>query len=118
MQAQTATTTISKAQLVDDLKRIGLNKGDTVAVTLSLKSIGYIEGGADAFIDALLETVGPQGTIMMNAYTHTFPASEIRSDYIFDPAATAPNTGIAPKMLLKRRDAIRSTHPVCSVVAI
>jgi aminoglycoside 3-N-acetyltransferase len=117
MQIQT-TRVITKEQLVADFKAIGINEGDTVAVTLSLKSIGYIEGGADTFIDALLETVGSHGTIMMNAYTNTFPASEIPSQYIFDPATTAPNTGIAPKTLLKRRGAIRSTHPVCSVVAI
>jgi aminoglycoside 3-N-acetyltransferase len=117
MQIQTAHV-ITKEKLVDDLKSIGILGGDTVAVTLSLKSIGYIEGGADAFIDALLEAVGAHGTIMMNAYTNTFPASEIPSHYIFDPATTAPNTGVAPKTLLKRRGAIRSTHPVCSVVAI
>jgi aminoglycoside N3'-acetyltransferase len=109
---------ISKAHLVEDFRRIGLCDGDTVAVTLSLKSIGVIEGGADEFIDALLETVGEDGTIMMNAYTHTFPAGEISPNYIFDAATTTPYTGIAPKLLLKRKDAVRSTHPTCSVVAI
>jgi aminoglycoside 3-N-acetyltransferase len=118
MQLQTSNSVITEAKLVEDFKSIGILEGDTVAVTLSLKSVGYIEGGADTFIDALLQAVGPHGTIMMNAYTHTFPASEIPSNYIFDPASTAPNTGVAPKILLKRAGAIRSTHPVCSVVAI
>ncbi len=118
MQLHTAPKVVTKAHLIDDFKAIGINADDTLAVTLSLKSIGAIEGGADTFIDALLEAVGPQGTIMMNAYTHTFPISEIHPDYIFDPATTSPNTGIAPKQLLKRKNAIRSTHPVCSVVAI
>jgi aminoglycoside 3-N-acetyltransferase len=118
MQLQTTANAITKTRLIEDLKQIGVCEGDTLAVTLSLKSIGYIDGGADTFIDALLEAVGPQGTLMMNAYTDALPASEIRSDYIFDPAVTEPNTGIAPKKLLKRTGAIRSTHPVCSVVAI
>lgn len=117
MQQQTASV-ITRSQLVGDFKRIGICEGDTVAVTLSLKSIGYIEGGADAFIDALLEAVGSRGTIMMNAYTHTFPASEIDPTYIFDPAVTQPYTGIVPKRLLKRKGALRSTHPTCSIVAI
>lgn len=111
-------TAITKARLVEDLKRLGIAEGDTVAVTLSLKSIGNIEGGADTFIDAMLQAVGAQGTVMMNAYTQTFPVSEISPDYIFDPAKTPPYTGIAPKMLLKRSGAIRSTHPTCSVVAV
>lgn len=109
---------ISKGQLIEDLRRIGLCEGDTVAVTLSLKRIGEIEGGADGFIDALLEAIGSEGTVLMNAYTHTFPAGEISPDYIFDPAVTPPYTGIVPKLMLKRRGVIRSTHPTCSVVAI
>ncbi|MCW4001304.1 MAG: AAC(3) family N-acetyltransferase [Candidatus Bathyarchaeota archaeon] len=112
------SSVVTRERLIDDFKRIGLSEGDTVAVTLSLKSIGYIEGGADTFIDALLQAVGAQGTIMMNAYTQSFPASEIQSNYVFDPKTTPPYTGVAPKMLLKRKAAVRSLHPTCSVVAL
>jgi aminoglycoside 3-N-acetyltransferase len=118
MTSTLALAMVTKAQIVEDLKKLGIDKGDSLAVVLSLKSVGIIEGGADAFIDALLEAVGSDGTVMLNAYTYNYPASEIRSKYIFDPVSTAPWTGIVPKMLLKRKGAFRSTHPVCSVVAI
>ena len=44
---------------------LGLKKGDVVMVHTSLKSMGYICGGAQTVIEALLEVVGNEGTIMM-----------------------------------------------------
>jgi aminoglycoside 3-N-acetyltransferase len=52
---------ISKEQLIADFRKIGLKEGDHFAVTLSLKSVGYLKGGPDEFIDALLEVVGSKG---------------------------------------------------------
>lgn len=117
-------TEVTKDWIIKDLKRIGVKEGDHVAVTLSLKSIGYVKGGPDAFIDALLETVGPHGTIMMNTYTRASPrgnppiSSIPRSDYIFDCRSTPAWTGIVPEAFRKRKDAIRSRHPISSVTAV
>jgi len=110
--------TIEKNQIVSDLRRIGLKEGSHVAVTISLKNVGFLKGGPDAFIDALLEVVGPQGTLMMNTHTPLFPLSEIDPKYVFDPQTSLPWTGTVPCALLKRKDAIRSRHPACSVVAV
>ena len=115
---KTSKVTVTKQEIIRDLRLLGVGYGDHLAVTLSLKSIGRVEGGADGFIYALLEAVGPEGTVMMNAHTETFPASEIDRNYIFDPATTPPTTGIVPTTLLKLKGALRSTHPVCSVVAV
>lgn len=113
-----ARHTVSKEQLIKDLRKMGLKKGDHLAVTLSFKSIGYVVGGPEAFIDALLDTVGSEGTIMMNAFTQSFWVHNIPSDYIFDIAKTMPYTGIVPQTLIKREDSIRSWHPTLSVVSI
>ena len=56
---------ISKRQIIDDLKQLGVEEGDHLAVALSLRSIGHVVGGPKTFIEALLEVVGPNGTIMM-----------------------------------------------------
>jgi aminoglycoside 3-N-acetyltransferase len=108
---------ITKEQIKRDLARMGISKGDHVGVTLSFKSIGFVDGGPDAFIDALLEVVGPTGTIMMNAFTLSFPITEIPYDYVFDPESTVPYTGLAPRTFVKREASVRSRHPVGSVVA-
>jgi aminoglycoside 3-N-acetyltransferase len=107
---------IRKDRIKADLRKIGVTKGSHVAVALSLKSIGYVKGGPDALIDALLETVGPQGTIMMHTFTPLYPLSKIPSNYIFDQS-TEPNTGLVPRKFLKRKETLRSRHPAVSVAA-
>ena len=109
---------VSKQQLIDDLIKIGVCRGDHVAVSLSLKSIGYVQGGPNTFIDALLEAVGPKGTIMMNTYTHAVSLFALTPDFMFDSKKTIPNTGLVPKTLLRKEEAIRSKHPITSVAAI
>jgi len=112
---------ITKDRVIEDLKQLGMSKGDHVGVALSFKSIGYVKGGPDAFIDALLETVGPKGTIMMPAFTKSFPISKTKSgkiEYIFDYKLTPSYTGLVPNAFLKRTNTIRSHHPINSVAAL
>jgi len=63
-----AVPAIHKEQLVADLKRLGLQPGDIVLVHSSLSSIGRVEGGADAVIEALLEVLGPSGTLAFPSF--------------------------------------------------
>jgi aminoglycoside 3-N-acetyltransferase len=56
---------ITKKEIKDGLRRLGLKKGDTVIVHSSLSSVGQVEGGAETVIRALQETVGTTGTVMM-----------------------------------------------------
>jgi aminoglycoside 3-N-acetyltransferase len=109
---------IGKSRLKADFEEMGVVKGDHVAVALSLKSIGFVENGADGFIDSLLEAVGSEGTVMMNTFTLSYPLTEISRDYVFDPRSTVPYTGLVPRTLMKRKAAVRSRHPTCSVVAM
>ena len=109
---------IPKQKLIQDLERIGVRQGDTLATPASFKSIGPVEGGPEGFIDALLEAVGPDGTLMMNTFTKSFPIYAIRQEYVFNHKSSICWTGILPKTLRKRKSAIRSKHPVASVVAI
>ena len=115
---QPKKTEISKEQLMDDFKKIGIQKGDHLAVTLSFKSIGYVKGGPDTFIDALLEVVGSEGTLMVNTYTQSVSLFALQPNFIFDPKKSVPYTGLIPRTLLKRKNTIRSCHPTCSVAAI
>ena len=52
---------VTQAQLLRDLAAMGLQQGDLLYVHSSLRALGFVEGGADTVIDALLEMVGPQG---------------------------------------------------------
>jgi aminoglycoside N3'-acetyltransferase len=110
-------TTITKADLVRDLKNSGLKKGDHISIALSFKQLGFVDGGPEKVADAFREVVGSEGTIFANAHTKSFPLCAIDKKYIFDQKTPAI-TGLFPNTLLKQQDALRSRHPTCSIVAI
>ena len=56
---------ILKDEIIQKLKEVGLKNGDAVMVHTSLGKMGYVCGGAQAVIEALMEVVGDSGTIMM-----------------------------------------------------
>jgi aminoglycoside 3-N-acetyltransferase len=57
----------SKDSLKQQLSQLGLTAGDSLMVHSSLKSMGWIAGGPQAVVEALLETVTQEGTIVMPA---------------------------------------------------
>jgi aminoglycoside N3'-acetyltransferase len=64
---------LTKEDLIPDLVRLGTEKGDCLALGVSLRSIGWVEGGPDTLIDALVSAVGEEGTIFIPAYSMVFP---------------------------------------------
>lgn len=56
---------ITKIDLLKHFEELGLRKGDNVIVHTSMSKMGYICGGAQTVIEALLETVGGNGTVLM-----------------------------------------------------
>lgn len=100
---------ITKDQIVYALRLGGIHHGDVVLMHSALSSIGYVEGGADAVIDAVLEAVGPDGT---------FAVSTMAFDNPFDPATSPSTVGIISETHRKRPESIRSFRPVHSINAI
>lgn len=112
---------ISQNRIVEELMQMGVRRGDHLAVGVSYKALGRIDGGPDGFVDALLATVGPEGTVMMNTHTRVFLPTEIRlgwTDYVFDTSATPCITGIVAEKFWRKKEALRSRHPTFSVAAI
>lgn len=56
---------VTKTQLEAQCKELGLASGNVVMVHASMRSVGPILGGPDVLIDAILEAVSPEGTIMV-----------------------------------------------------
>lgn len=113
--------TITRERLVRDLKRLGIQPGDHLGLGISFRSIGSVAGGPDTLINALLEAVGPDGTLMIPAFTKLYPKTTTaagRVERVFDPARTPAYTGLVSETLRQRRGAFRSRHPVCSIVAL
>lgn len=96
------------------LNDLGIRQGDHLLVHSSYKSLGKVEGGPEAFIDALLEAVGELGHVMMPAFNYS---SNIPEPY-FDPDTTVSRTGVLCELLRKREQAYRSAHPSHSITVI
>ncbi|WP_342115986.1 AAC(3) family N-acetyltransferase [Pseudoduganella sp. OTU4001] len=111
---------ISREELVAGLASLGIDKGDAVFIHSSLKSLGYVEGGAATVVQALQEAVGPQGTLVLPTYY--MPGGSIRAtcemaDYVFDVRKHGTNMGRLPEAFLASPGIQRSVHPTHSVSA-
>ena len=111
---------VRKEDIKEGLKSVGLHEGDVVLVHSSLSSFGYVEGGADAVIDALLETVGSTGTVVVPTFCGDPVEMEIGVKTVFDVANSpvGKSIGIIPEVFRKRKGAMRSQHICHSVAAI
>ena len=110
-------TTVTAHDITSGLHTLGLHAGDVALVHSSLSSFGHVEGGAEAVIDALLETVGPTGTILMPTLTGSEALSPDNPP-VFDPRRSPCWVGRIPETFRQRPDAIRSLHATHSAAAI
>lgn len=101
--------TVTKRDIVEGLHALGLKSGDSFVVHSSLRSMGTVEGGADTVVDAVLETAGPSGTVLMPVMTFGEP---------FDPARTPSRCGLVTETFRRRPDAVRSLNPTHSIAGI
>ena len=101
---------VKKQDILLSLDLMDIKKGDIILVHSALSSIGYVDGGADAVIDALLESVGEEGTVVMSTLTGWFEP--------FDADKTPSAVGEITEKFRRRENAHRSLHPVHSVAAI
>lgn len=111
---------VTPAQLEADLRRLGIGPGDVVFVHSSLKSLGYVEGGAGAVLDAMWQAIQPGGTLVVPAFymLGTILGTCRDPDYVFDPHKLGSNLGALPDTFLKRPGVLRSIHPTHSVAAL
>ena len=124
---------IIKEDIVKAFRNVGLKKDDVVMVHTSLKSMGYVCGGAQTVIEALIEVVGENGTIMMptQSWKNLDPTTGvhweidesqwqiIRDNWpAYDKNITPTNTmGAVAEMFRQWDGSVRSDHPARSVCA-
>ena len=122
---------LTQKNIVDILTELDIKRGDTVLVHSSLKSLGYVIGGAEAVINAIIDRVGEKGTIIMP--TQTIEMSD-PSTWLYPPVApefwdiirkallpynkdTTPvskGIGVIPETFRKFNGVIRTSHPLYS----
>jgi aminoglycoside 3-N-acetyltransferase len=110
----------TRTELAQHLRSLGVVTGDTLFVHSSLKSLGYVEGGATAVLGALQDAVGPGGTLMLPTYYMpggTILGTCLSRDYVFDAKKFGTNMGRLPEAFLAGDGISRSIHPTHSVSA-
>jgi aminoglycoside 3-N-acetyltransferase len=81
----------------------------------SLGRIGWTDGGPAAVIEALLEVLGPDGTLVMPAESPQLAAPG--NKLLFEPQTTATTMGAIPETFRSFPGTRRSSHPLVSVCA-
>lgn len=104
-------------ELTKQWKSAGLKEGDSILIHSSLKSFGYVEGGASTVIRSLMDAIGEEGTLIVPTLTGQREDSVSRPP-IFDVVSTKCWTGIIPETVRNMEIAKRSLHPTHSAAAI
>ena len=60
----------TQEEIEKDLRALGIQAGDTLLVHSSFKSLGKIKGGAKTLMDALLNVLGTEGTLMFPTFSY------------------------------------------------
>jgi aminoglycoside 3-N-acetyltransferase len=104
---------LKSEEIKSKLQSFGFGCGDRIMVHSSLSSFGKVEGGAEAVIKALMELVGPEGTVLMPSFNHNAPFSPSGPN-VYDPKETPCINGRIPDTFWRMKGVYRSldpTHP-------
>lgn len=94
-----------------DLAAIGVCPGDFLVVHSSMRSMGWVEGGPECVIRAMLDTLGEEGTLMMPTFTY----ESSYADSFFSHAHTPSCVGLLSETFRKTPGVYRTAHPTHSV---
>jgi aminoglycoside 3-N-acetyltransferase len=111
----------TRASLTRDLRGLGVAPGDTIIVHASVRSIGPIDAGIETLVGALLDAIGPSGTLV--AYVDW----DVSADEAYGPdqpvfdkrtSRAAREYGILPEAIRSWLGAVRSDNPDAGIAAI
>ncbi|WP_074407888.1 MULTISPECIES: aminoglycoside N(3)-acetyltransferase [Aquimarina] len=123
---------ISKSELIKDFRAMGVKAGMNLMLHSSLSKIGWVIGGAQTVVSALIDIIGKEGTIVMPAATpfclhpNDWDEAKIRENWIpkivehlpvFDLNTTPTTMGAIPETFRNWPKTLRSDHPISSVSA-
>jgi aminoglycoside N3'-acetyltransferase len=119
---------ITKEDIKSGLQTLGVKEGSLLGAHSSLSSFGHVMGGADTVLEALFETVGQTGTIVMSTYLLSRPLELSAEDIsmgitwkvkrlAFDDHTSPSGMGVIADTFRRRQDVVRWYHPFHSVTA-
>ncbi len=106
---------LTRDRLAADLRRLGVQPGDVLMIHSSLRSLGYVTGGAATVVDALLDVLGSTGTLVGPSFNYETAQAP---SFVFDPINTPSDMGAIADEIRRRAGSARSRHLTHSVSAI
>lgn len=133
MPPDQTSTPQSRQKLAADLRTLGVTPGMTLILHSSLSAIGWVVGGAEAVLLAVMDVLGPGGTLMVPTFSGQTrdPDSWVEPDapedwraalrahaLVYHPQRT-PTEGMGqiPEAFRTWPGVLRSAHPVLSFAA-
>jgi aminoglycoside N3'-acetyltransferase len=109
IESQAARKEFSRAEIADQLRSLGVEENGVLLVHTSFRAVRPVEGGPVGLIEALRAALGPDGTLVMPAWTGDDAEP-------FDPATTpaSPDLGIVSDTFWRLPGVVRSNHPFAS----
>lgn len=104
---------LGKADIARGLCDLGVQAGMGLMVHSSLRSFGHVEGGARVVVEALMEAVTAEGTLLLPTFNHEAPFKP-GSPGVFDPLTTPTLNGAIPDCFWRLpgvRRSLNPTHP-------
>ncbi len=122
---------VGRARLVSELHALGVRPGTILMVHARISALGWVVGGTGAVVLALLEALGPAGTLLAYAGWEDDPSAMAswpeawRSAYAADLPPFDPRTaeavhanGRLPERIRTWPGALRSRQPEAGIVAL
>lgn len=105
-----------KEKIHNDLRALGIKRGDTILMHSSFKALGEIEGGAGAFFDAIISYLGDEGTLILPALSFV---SVTAKNPNFNLKQTPSCVGYLPEYFRTQvsgvKRSLHATHSCCAI---
>jgi aminoglycoside 3-N-acetyltransferase len=134
---RSSRSSVTCEDIAADLRALGVTAGRTLLVSASLRSIGWVDGGAESVVAALRDVLEPGGTLVVptdtadnsdSSRTHLARTARMteqerlrfRAEMLPFDRDTTPSTGMGriAEAVRTNPEAIRSDHPQSSFAAI
>lgn len=99
-------------ELVSALRTLGIAPGDSVMLHSAFEDHHGFRGSMDTLLDTFIETVGPDGNLLMVSLPYRTSTLEYLTKLKqFDVRKTPSAMGLVSEFYRRRKDVLRSLHP-------